>query len=114
MTRVKKGITKRQKHKKILEAAKGYRGARSRLVRTAKEAVMHAGAYAYSGRKQKKQQARSLWIVKINAALGEQASYKDFIFGLKKQNIELDRKVLAQIAETDPETFKEITAQTNS
>jgi large subunit ribosomal protein L20 len=107
MTRVKKGLTKRARHKKILEAAKGYRGARSKLIRTAKEAVMHAGAYAYNGRKERKQQARRLWITKINAALGGK-SYSQFISSLKKSNIELDRKILADIAENDPNTFKEI------
>lgn len=108
MSRVKKGITKKQKHKKILKAAKGYYGGRSKLVRTAKEAVMHAGSYAYSGRKQRKQQKRTLWITKINAALGEELAYKDFIAGLKKQKIELDRKVLADIAETDPKAFQKL------
>lgn len=111
MTRVKKGITKSQKHKKILKAAKGYRGARSKLVRTAKEALLHAGSYAYNGRKERKQQARRLWITKINAALGNEASYNDFISGLKKESIELDRKVLASIAEKDPETFKKIASE---
>lgn len=105
MTRVKKGITKRAKHKKILESAKGYRGARSKLVRTAKEAVMHAGSYAYNGRKERKQQARRLWITKINAALGEEVSYSQFIFDLKEKGIEIDRKILADIAEKDPDTF---------
>ncbi len=108
MTRVKKGVTKRARHKKILESAKGYRGARSKLVRTAREAVMHAGSYAYAGRKQRKQQARTLWIIKINAALGEKTAYKDFINNLKKQNIDLDRKVLADIAENDSATFEKI------
>ena len=108
MSRVKKGTTKRQKHKKILKAAKGYYGARSKLVRTAKEAVMHAGAYAYAGRKQRKQQKRTLWITKINAALGEEVSYKDFISSLKDFKIELDRKVLADIAEVDPNIFKKL------
>ncbi len=105
MTRVKKGITKRAKHKKVLESAKGYRGARSKLIRTAKEAVMHAGSYAYAGRKQRKQQARTLWITKINAALGSKIAYKDFIHSLKERNIELDRKVIAEIAEKDQSTF---------
>ena len=108
MSRVKKGTTKRQKHKKILKAAKGYYGARSKLVRTAKEAVMHACAYAYAGRKQRKQQKRTLWITKINAALGEEVSYKDFISSLKARKIELDRKVLADIAEVDPNIFKKL------
>ena len=108
MSRVKKGTTKRQKHKKILNAAKGYFGARSKLVRTAKEAVMHAGSYAYAGRKQRKQQKRTLWITKINAALGEELSYSEFISNLKKSKIELDRKVLSDIAEKDPNSFKKI------
>lgn len=108
MSRVKKGQNKRQKHKKILAAAKGYYGARSKLVRTAKEAVMHAGSYAYSGRKQRKQQKRTLWITKINAALGEEVPYKNFIHELKKQNIILDRKILADLAESDPNTFRKI------
>jgi len=110
MTRVKKAITKIQKHKKILKSAKGYFGARHRLVRTAKEAVMHAGAYAYSGRKQRKTQARTLWITKINAALGE-VSYKDFIASLKQRNIAIDRKILAEIAENDPATFQKIVSK---
>ncbi len=108
MARVKKGQTKRAKHKKILKSAKGYFGARSKLVRTAKEAVMHAGAYAYAGRKQRKQQKRTGWITKINAALGEDYSYNSFINSLKERKIELDRKILAEIAEVDPETFKKI------
>lgn len=108
MTRVKKGFAKKQKHKKILKAAKGYYGARSKLVRTAKEAVMHAGSYAYSGRKQRKQQKRTLWITKINAALGPENSYKDFISALKKNKVELDRKILADIAENDPQVFKNL------
>ena len=108
MSRVKKGTTKRQKHKKILKAAKGYFGARSKLVRTAKEAVMHAGSYAYAGRKQRKQQKRTLWITKINAALGEELSYSTFISNLKKSQVELDRKILADIAEIDPKTFNKI------
>ncbi len=108
MTRVKKSITKIQKHKKILKAAKGYWGARHKLVRTAKEAVMHAGQYAYAGRKQRKTQARELWIIKINAALGAEESYKDFIASLKERNIQLDRKILADIAENDPTTFQKL------
>lgn len=108
MTRVKKGITNKARHKRLLNTAKGYRGARSKLYRTAKEAVMHAGAYAYAGRKQRKQQARTLWILKINAALGSETAYKDFIFSLKERKIDLDRKVLADIAETDPNTFKKL------
>src|SRR3972149_389914 len=108
MTRVKKGITKVAKHKKVLKEARGYFGARSKLVRTAKEAVMHAGSYAYAGRKQRKQQARALWITKITAALGDKLSYKDFIASLKARNIQLDRKILADIAQNDPQTFSKL------
>jgi large subunit ribosomal protein L20 len=111
MTRVKKAIAKIQKHKKILKSAKGYFGGRSKLVRTAKEAVMHAGSYAYSGRKERKQQARTLWITKINAALGDEVSYNDFIATLKEKNIALDRKILADIAESDPTTFQKIVSK---
>src|SRR3990172_6357102 len=112
MTRVKKGLTKGKRHKKILKSAKGYRGARSRLVRTAKEAVLHAGEYAFAGRKQKKRQKRSLWITKINAALDDKdISYNRFISGLKKAEISLDRKILADIALSDPDTFRQILAK---
>ena len=115
MARVKKGLTKGKRHKKILKSAKGYRGARSRLVRTAKEAVLHAGAYAFAGRKQKKRQKRSLWITKISAALDkEEISYNKFIGGLKKAEISLDRKILADIALSDPDTFKQILAKIKS
>ena len=112
MARVKKGLTKGKRHKKILKSAKGYRGARSRLVRTAKEAVLHAGEYAFAGRKQKKRQKRSLWITKINAALDDKdISYNRFISGLKKAEISLDRKILADIALSDPDTFRQILAK---
>jgi len=104
--RVKRGVTTRARHKKILKLAKGYRGGRSKLIREAKTAVIHAGADAYRGRKQKKRDNRSLWIIRINAALSaHDISYNRFINDLKKKNIELDRKVLAQIAVEDPEAF---------
>lgn len=105
--RVKRGVTTHAKHKKILKLAKGYRGGRSKLIKEAKTAVMHAGADAYRGRKQKKRDARSLWIVRINAALSQHnISYNVFINDLKKKNIELDRKILAQIALEDPQAFE--------
>ncbi len=89
--------------------AKGYRQARSRRIQTAKEAVLHAGAYAYHGRKLKKRDLRSLWIVRMNAALREVGvSYSKFIPALKKEKIEIDRKILSAIAVTDPEAFKQI------
>ncbi len=109
MTRVKKGFTKRKKHKKILTAAKGYRGSRSSLVRTAKEATMHAGEYAFAGRKQRKRQKRRLWITKINAALkNEGGSYNKFVKGLSEAKIQVDRKILADLAVSDPSVFKQI------
>ncbi|MCH7541608.1 50S ribosomal protein L20 [Patescibacteria group bacterium] len=114
MTRVKKGLTKRRKHKKILTLTKGYRGARSRLVKTAKEAAMHAGEYAYVGRKQKKRQKRRLWITKINAFLkNEGVPYNKFIKGLKESNIVIDRKILADLAVSDPPVFKKIISKLN-
>jgi large subunit ribosomal protein L20 len=107
--RVKRGVATHKKHKKILKLAKGYRGGRSKLIKEAKTAVMHAGADAYRGRKQKKRDARSLWIVRINAALStHNVSYNKFIDTLKKKNIELDRKVLSQIALEDPKAFEEL------
>jgi len=109
MARVKKGVTAKNRHKSILDRAEGYRGARSRLIKTAKEAVMHAGAYAFAGRKDLKGDMRRLWIIRINAALGESdLSYSKFIAGLKKNKIELDRKVLADLATSEPQTFQEV------
>lgn len=109
MTRVKKGFTKKKKHKKILTAAKGYRGSRSSLVRTAKEATMHAGEYAFAGRKQRKRQKRRLWITKINAALrNEGSSYNKFVKGLTEANIQIDRKILADLTVSDPPVFKQL------
>ncbi len=110
MTRAK-SIASR-KHKKLLKAAKGFRNARSRRVKTAKEAVLHAGQYAYVGRKLKKRDLRSLWIIRLNAAVRELGfSYSKFIAGLKTAKIEIDRKILSDIAAKDPETFKEIVAK---
>ena len=107
--RVKRGTTAHRRHKKILGLAKGYRGGRSKLIKQAKEAVMHAGADAYRGRKEKKRVNRSLWITRISAALSQDnMSYSKFIASLKKKNIELDRKILSQIAIEDPEAFKDL------
>lgn len=104
--RVKRGVTAHKRHKKILKLAKGYRGGRSKLIKEAKTAVIHAGADSYRGRRQKKRDNRSLWIIRINAALSSHnISYNKFINDLKKKNIELDRKVLAQIAVEDPKAF---------
>ena len=107
--RVKRGKTANKRHKRTLALAKGYRGGRSKLYKQAKEAVIHAGADAYRGRKEKKRQTRSLWILRINAALKPHGiSYSKFINTLKQKNIELDRKILAQIALEDPEGFEEL------
>jgi len=109
MVRVKKGLVKKRKHKKILAQAKGYRGARSRLVRTAKEATMHAGEYAFVGRKQRKRQKRRLWTTRINAFLrSEGITYSRFIKGLKEADIRIDRKILADLAISDPPVLKQI------
>ena len=106
MARVKRGVQARRKHKKILKKAKGYYGARSRVLRVAKQAVTKAGQYAYRDRKVKKRTFRALWITRINAqsrALG--MSYSQFMAGLKKLSIELDRKVLADLAVHDKDAF---------
>ncbi len=109
MPRVKRGVTARARHKKVLKAAKGYYGARSRVYRVAKQAVIKAGQYAYRDRRQKKRQFRSLWITRINAAARENGiSYSRFMDGLNKANIEIDRKVLADIAVHDSEAFAEL------
>ena len=106
MARVKRGVTARARHKKILKAAKGYYGARSRCYRTAVQAVTKAGQYAYRDRRQKKRQFRQLWVVRINAAARQNGlSYSRFICGLKKASIEIDRKILANIAVYDKSTF---------
>src|SRR3989344_5578812 len=107
MARAKKGLIKKTRHKKILKSTKGYRGAKSRLVRSAKEASLHAGEYAFAGRKQTKRQKRNLWISQLNAAVRENGlTYSQFIKGLKDAKISLDRKVLSQIASSDQSTFK--------
>lgn len=109
MPRVKRGVTARARHKKVLKQAKGYYGARSRVYRVAKQAVIKAGQYAYRDRKQRKRQFRSLWIVRINAAARECGlSYSRFMNGLSKANVEIDRKVLADIAVHDSEAFAEL------
>ena len=106
MARVKRGVIARRRHKKILKLAKGYYGARSRVFRVAKQAVIKAGQYAYRDRRQRKRQFRALWIARINAAARECGiSYSRMIDGLKKANIEIDRKVLADIAVFDKVGF---------
>lgn len=112
MPRVKRGVTARARHKKVLKKAKGYYGARSRVFRTAKQAVIKAGQYAYQGRKQRKRQFRSLWIIRVNAeARKHDMSYSKFIAGLKLAKIEIDRKILADIAVHDKNAFAAIVAK---
>ena len=109
MTRVKRGVTSHKKHKKLLELTKGFRGTRSKLVRVAKEAALHAGQYAYHGRKLRKRDFRRLWILRIGEAVKkEELSYSVFIDRLKKAKIELDRKILADLVVNDPTTFEKI------
>ena len=106
MPRVKRGVQARARHKKVLEQAKGYRGRRKNAFKIAKQAVIRAGATAYRDRRQRKRQMRGLWIVRINAAARENGlSYSRFMNGLKKSDIELDRKVLADIAVFDKPAF---------
>ncbi|TGK04843.1 50S ribosomal protein L20 [Leptospira semungkisensis] len=106
MPRATNGTIHKNRRKKILKTAKGFRGARSKLYRTAKSAVMKAGQWGYRDRKAKKRDFRKLWIIRINAAAREAGlSYSQFIHGLKKANISLDRKALAELAFNDKETF---------
>ena len=106
MARVKRGVIARARHKKVLKQAKGYYGARSRVYRVAVQAVTKAGQYAYRDRRNKKRQFRQLWIVRINAASRQNGlSYSRFINGLKKASVEIDRKILADIAVHDQNGF---------
>lgn len=115
MARVKRGVEARRRHKKVLKAAKGYYGARSRIFRVAKQAVIKAGQYAYRDRRVKKRTFRSLWITRINAqSRVEGVSYSRLIAGLKKANIVLDRRVLADLAVYDKVAFAAVVAQAKS
>ncbi len=112
MARVKRGVTAHAKHKKIMDKAKGYYGARRKVFRIAKQAVIKAGQYQYRDRRQRKRQFRALWIARINAAARDNGlSYSRLINGLKKANIEIDRKVLADLAVFDKPAFGVIAAQ---
>jgi len=112
MPRVKRSVVGRARHKKTLRKAKGYYGARSKLFRTAKQAVTKSGQYAYRDRRQRKRQFRALWIARINAAARlHELSYSRFINGLKLAEIEIDRKVLADIAVHDPDAFAALAEQ---
>ena len=109
MPRVKRGVTARARHKKILALAKGYRGRRKNVFRIAKQAVMKAGQYAYRDRRTRKRVFRQLWIARINAASRELGvTYSKFMAGLKKANIDIDRKVLSDMAIHDPAGFASI------
>lgn len=111
MPRVKRGATKHKRKKRILKAAKGYWGGRHRLYRTAKEAVRRANQYAFFGRKQKKRAYRSLWIQRLNAAVRARGmTYGEFVNGLKRANVSLDRKTLSELAIHDEGTFEELIA----
>jgi large subunit ribosomal protein L20 len=112
MARIKRGVTSHKRHKKILKLVKGHKGGRSKLIREAKQSLLHAGQYAYAGRKQRKRDMRKLWIIQLNAAVRlEGLKYSDFIAKLKQKNIILDRKILAELAVNHPEDFKKIISQ---
>ena len=109
MARVRSGAVTKARHKKVLKAAKGYFGSKHRLYKTAKEQLMHSGQYAFRDRKQKKRDFRKLWIARINAACrNEGISYSRFIEGLTKAGVEVNRKMLSEIAINDPKAFKEL------
>lgn len=107
MARIKRGPTSHAKHKKVMALNKGYRMTKRRLIKVAREAALHAGQYAYMGRKRRKRDFRRLWIIRISGAVKNFGlSYSLFIAGLKKAKIELDRKILSDLVVSDPETFK--------
>ena len=115
MARVKRGVTSHARHKKVIKAAKGYYGRRKNTIRIAKQAVERAGQYAYRDRRTRKRNFRSLWIQRINAASREHGmTYGRFINGLNKSGVEIDRKILADIAVNNPSTFKELVEKAQS
>jgi len=112
MARVKRGMTSRARHKKLLDLTKGHRGGRSTLVKQAKESSLHAGQYAFAGRRQRRRDMRALWITQIGIALtNEGINYSKFIAAMKVKNIILDRKTLAELAVHHPAHFKEVVTQ---
>ena len=114
MSRIKRGVTKHARHKKILKAAKGYSGASSRSYKWAKEAVMHAWSYAYRHRRERKGDFRRLWIIRINAACRQTGiTYSQFMHGLNLAGVELDRKILADMAVQDIEAFNKLVGVAN-
>src|SRR5918992_2968024 len=109
MARVKRGVTSHKRHKRLLDAAEGRKGTKSRLVKPAREALLHALAYATRDRKQRKRQMRELWIIRINAAARQNGmTYGQLVAGLKKADVQLDRKILADLAIRDAATFTRI------
>lgn len=109
MPRVKRGVTTHRRHKKILKLAKGYRGSKSKLYRVANQQVMKSGNYAYAHRKLKKREFRQLWIARINAAARDNGTtYSRMVHGLKVAGVDINRKVLADLAITDPQGFSEL------
>lgn len=113
MPRVKTGVTRRKRHKKVLKQTKGFRGTNNRLYKRAHEALLHAGKYAYIGRKLRKRDMRKLWIMRISAAVKQvdaSLNYSTFMQQLKKANVQINRKMLAELAFTDFEAFKNIVA----
>ncbi|MBU1119372.1 50S ribosomal protein L20 [Patescibacteria group bacterium] len=115
MPRVKRGVRANKRRKKVIKAAKGYQGNRSTKFKAANQAQLKAGTYAYRDRKVRKRDFRRLWIVRLNAAVREEGmSYSTFIAALKKNKVDLDRKILADIAFTSPETFKKIVDEVKS
>ena len=114
MARVKRAVNAKKKHKKVLKQAKGYFGAKSKLYRPANQAVMRSLSYAYIGRKQRKREFRKLWIARINAAARQNGlSYSKFIAGLKKANIEINRKMLSELAIHDADAFTQLVEVAN-
>lgn len=112
MARIKRGVTSHKRHKKVLKLTKGHRGGRSKNIREAKSSLLHAGEYAFAGRKMRKRDMRKLWIIQLNAAVkAEGLSYSKFINKLKTKDIKLDRKILADLAVNHPEHFKKIVAE---
>lgn len=112
MARVKRGVTSHARHKKVLSLTKGFRGGRSKLIREAKSSLLHAGEYAFAGRKLRKRDMRRLWIIQLgNAVRAEGLSYSKFINQLKTKDIKLDRKILAELAVNHPDDFKQILGQ---
>mgnify|MGYP001607480322 CR=1 FL=1 len=112
MARIKRGVTSHRKHKKILKLTRGHKGGRSKLIREAKSSLLHAGQYAFAGRRQRKRQFRRLWITQLGNALKQEGlSYSKFMATIKSKNINLDRKILADMAVNHPQDFKQIIDQ---